>query len=112
MKRFAGAGLAMLVGTLAALLAAGPAQAWREGSWSPKFYPDTPPRVMDRGGGYGRVVPGPPAEAPHGHGKGGHGGHIGHQHGPGHQLWVWVPANWHWNGYRWVLVPGHWAAAW
>lgn len=95
--------------TLAVLLAAGPAQAWREGSWSPKFYPDTPPRVIDRGAGHGRVLPAPPS-----HGDPwGKGGHVRHRHGaPGHPQWVWVPAAWQWNGHRWVLVGGHWAAAW
>lgn len=105
MKRWARTALGMLVGTLAVPLAVAPAQAWREGSWSPKFYPDTPPRVVD----HGRHWDGGGASGRHR----GHGGHVRHHQGAtGQPQWVWVPAAWRWNGYSWVWVPGHWGAAW
>lgn len=25
---------------------------------------------------------------------------------------VWVPSHWHWNGFGWVVVGGHWTKAW
>ena len=28
------------------------------------------------------------------------------------QTSVWVPPHWHWNGFGWVVVGGHWASAW